>query len=73
MNDVFAQRDRTRRSLRKTLCGLYMRLIDEDSESHPSIMKEIVATREKLLLIDPAEVVESFERLGNKKETRLLA
>ncbi|MED5017905.1 hypothetical protein P9847_11385 [Paenibacillus chibensis] len=70
--DVFAQRDKTRRILRRRLCHLYSTLIDGDT-ANAGIINEIKLLRATLLKCDPAEVIESFDLESQKKRPRLPA
>ncbi|MEC0370859.1 hypothetical protein [Paenibacillus chibensis] len=69
--DVFAQRDMTRRSKRKRLLALYVKLLEGDSRSRDAVIKEVMELRNLLFIEDPAETEEPMKH--KKRRPRLPA
>lgn len=70
-NDVFAQRDMTRRSKRKRLLALYVKLLEGDPRSRDAVIKEVMELRNLLVIEDPAETEEPMKY--KKRRPRLPA
>ncbi|KOR88759.1 hypothetical protein [Paenibacillus solani] len=76
MRDVFAQRDKERRSIRKELNSLYRRFMEAHSANDLKLMisldQRIRALKGTLLRIDPVEEPESCNRIPkNEQRSRL--
>ncbi|AYB47678.1 hypothetical protein [Paenibacillus lautus] len=76
MRDVFAQRDKQRRSIRKELNALYREFMEassaNDLKSMISLDKSIRSLKGTLLRIDPVEEPELCNRLPkNEQRSRL--
>ncbi|MCA4756302.1 hypothetical protein [Mycolicibacterium fortuitum] len=72
MRDVFAQRDKQRRSIRKELNALYREFMEASSANDLKSMifldKRIRSLKETLLRIDPGEEPELCNRLPKKEQ-----
>ncbi|WP_338841814.1 hypothetical protein [Paenibacillus glucanolyticus] len=76
MKDIFTQRDKQRRSIRRELNALYRKFMEAESSRDLNLMiildQRIRALKGTLLRIDPAEEPELCNRLPkNEQRSRL--